>query len=178
MVRGDLGHIVMVVVIDLDQFGAVVVIMIVIMIVIMVEPVLRPMLVVVILLLFLGSAGSIRLVAVAATIAVTVAAVAPRALFLGFGFLEILAHQGFAVGDRDAVIVRMDFTEGQETVAIAAIFNEGSLQRGFDPGYLGEIDIAFERVPAGDLDVEFFKPAAVHHRNAGFFRVGGVDQHN
>jgi hypothetical protein len=124
----------------------------------------------------LATAAAIAVpVPVAVLVAITAAA---RLVIVGLGFLDILAHQGFAVGDRDAVIIGMDFAEGEEAMAVAAIFHEGSLQRGFDPGYLGEIDIAFERVPAGDFDVEFFKPAAVHHRDAGFFRVGGVDQHN
>jgi hypothetical protein len=72
----------------------------------------------------------------------------------------------------------MDFAEGQEAVAIAAILDERRLQRRFDPCYLREIDIAFERASARNLDVKFFQLLSVDHRNPGFFRVGGVDQHN
>jgi hypothetical protein len=113
-----------------------------------------------------------------ATAIAVAAATATPALFFLFRILDILAHQGFAVGDRDAIVIGMDFAEGQEAMAVAAILNKSGLQGRFDPGYLSEIDIAFKRVPAGDFDVELFKPAAIHHRNAGFFRVGGVDQHN
>ena len=88
------------------------------------------------------------------------------------------AQQPFAVGDRDAVIVGVDFAEGQEAVAIAAIFDERRLQRRFDAGYLREIDVSFERASAGDLDVKFFQLPSVRHRDPGFFRVGGVDQHD
>jgi len=53
-------------------------------------------------------------------------------------------HDGFAVGDRNLVVVRVDFVEGQETVAIAAEFDERRLKRWFDPGYFGKVDIAFD----------------------------------
>jgi hypothetical protein len=88
------------------------------------------------------------------------------------------AQQPFAVCDRDAVIVRMDFAEGQETVAVAAILDERRLKRRFDAGYLREIDISFERASAGDLDVKFFQLPSVRHRDPSFLRVGGVDQHD
>ena len=51
--------------------------------------------------------------------------------------LHHVAHQRFAVGHRDLVIVRMDFVEGQEAMAIAAIFHERSLKARFDPSDLG-----------------------------------------
>ena len=45
--------------------------------------------------------------------------------------------QRLPVGDRDLVIVRMDFGERQEAVAVAAVLDERRLQRRFDPRYLG-----------------------------------------
>src|SRR4051794_39535491 len=59
-----------------------------------------------------------------------------QALFLG-RVLGFLAQQGFAIGLRDLIIIGMDFAEGQEAVAIAAIVDERRLQRRFDPGNLG-----------------------------------------
>ena len=52
-----------------------------------------------------------------------------RALF----FLD----QRLPVGDRDLVVVRMDFAEGEEAVAVAAVVDEGGLQRRFDARDLG-----------------------------------------
>ena len=48
-------------------------------------------------------------------------------MFLGIVFL-LLAQQGLTVGHRNLVIVGMDFREGQEAMAVAAIFHEGRLQ--------------------------------------------------
>ena len=36
--------------------------------------------------------------------------------------------QGLTVGDRNLIVVGMDFAEGQETMAVAAIFDERRLQ--------------------------------------------------
>ncbi|MFC7691387.1 hypothetical protein ACFQY5_19255 [Paeniroseomonas aquatica] len=71
----------------------------------------------------------------------------------------------------------MDFGEGQEAVAVAAVFHEGGLKAGFDPDHLGQVDIALERTFGRGLEVEFLEPRAVQHHHAGFFRVGCVDQH-
>ena len=57
-----------------------------------------------------------------------------RALFL--------VDQGLPVGDRDLVIVGMDFAEREETVTIAAVIDEGGLQRRLDARHLRQIDIA------------------------------------
>ena len=63
----------------------------------------------------------------------------------GFGFL--VGEQRLPVGIRDLVIVGMDFREGEEALAVAAIFDKGGLQRRFNPRHLGKIDIALERPP-------------------------------
>jgi hypothetical protein len=50
-------------------------------------------------------------------------------LFLGLAMGALVGFdQGLPVGDRDLIIIRMDFAEGQETVAVTAIFDEGCLQ--------------------------------------------------
>jgi hypothetical protein len=49
-------------------------------------------------------------------------------LFLGFAMGAFVGlDQGLTVGDRDLVIVGMDFAEGQEAVAVTAIFDKGGL---------------------------------------------------
>lgn len=92
--------------------------------------------------------------------------------------LRSLAHQRFAVGDRDLIVVGVDFVEGQEAVPVAAVLDEGGLQAGFDPGYLGEVDVAPKLALRSDLEIKLLDPGAIHHHDAGFFRVGGVDQHS
>jgi hypothetical protein len=116
-------------------------------------------------------------VAVARTAAVTVGG-AVLALFLGLAMGALVGlDQRLTVGDRNLVIIRMDFAEGQETMAVAAIFDEGRLQRRFYPRDLGEIDIAAELLALGGLEIKFFDAIAADHNDPGLFRVGGVDQH-
>ena len=88
-----------------------------------------------------------------------------------------LGHDGFAVGDRDLVVVRVNFVEGQEAVAVAAVFNKGRLQAGLYAGDLGEIDVAAKLAFGFRLEVELFNLASVHDGDAGFFRVRRIDQH-
>jgi hypothetical protein len=101
-----------------------------------------------------------------------------------FAFLLGLAVGAFVsldqrlpVGDRNLVIIRMNFAEGQEAVAVAAIFDEGGLQRRFDPGDLGEIDVAAKLFALGCLEIKLFNAIAADHDDPGLLRVGGVDQH-
>jgi hypothetical protein len=110
----------------------------------------------------------------------------PRTAAVGtiFGFflgLAVRAFVGFdqrlTVGDRDLIIVGMDFAEGQEAVPVAAIFDEGGLQRRLYPRDLGEIDIAAQLLALGGLEIKLFDAIAAHHDNPGLFRVGRIDQH-
>ena len=57
-------------------------------------------------------------------------------LFLS-GVFGLLTQQGLAVSLGDLIIVGMDFAEGEKAVAVAAIIDEGRLERRFDPGDLG-----------------------------------------
>ena len=93
------------------------------------------------------------------------------------GVVVRLGHDGFAVGDRDLVIVGVDFVKGQKAVAIAAVFNKGRLKAGLYAGDLGEIDVAAELAFGFRLEVELFNLASVHDGDAGFFRVRRIDQH-
>jgi hypothetical protein len=120
-------------------------------------------------------------IAAAARIAMPRTAVAAGAVFGFFLGLAMRAFvgfdQGLTVGDRNLVIVGMDFAEGQEAVAIAAIFDEGGLQRWLYAGDLGEIDISTQLFSLSCLEIKFFDAIAAHHDNPGLFRVGGIDQH-
>ncbi|WP_283811278.1 hypothetical protein [Bradyrhizobium sp. AC87j1] len=112
-------------------------------------------------------------------VARTAAAVgAVLALFLGFAMgLFLGLDQCLPVGDRDLVVVGMDFAEGEEAVAVAAIFDEGGLERGFDPCDLGEVDIPAQLLALRGLEIKLFDAIAADHDDPGLFRVGGIDQH-
>jgi hypothetical protein len=100
------------------------------------------------------------------------------AFFLGLAVSALVGFdQRLTVGDRDLIVVRVDFAERQEAVAVAAIFDERRLQRRFYARDLGEIDIAAELLALGGLEIKFFDAIAADHNDPGFFRVGGVDQH-
>ena len=99
---------------------------------------------------------------------------------LGFALVRLLVlarlllpalQQALPVGDRDLVVVGVDFAEGQEAVAVAAIFDEGGLQAGLYADDFGEVDVAFELLLGRGLDVEVFEAVTVQHHHAGFFRV-------
>ena len=83
--------------------------------------------------------------------------------------------QGLTVGDRDLIIIGMDFAEGQKAVAVTAILDEGRLQRGFYPRDLGEVDVAAQLLALGGLEIKLFDAIAADHNDPGLFRVGGID---
>ena len=85
-------------------------------------------------------------IAAAARVAMPRAAVAAGAVFGFFLGLAMRALVGFdqrlTVGDGDLVIVGMNFAESEKAVAVATIFDEGGLQRRFDPRDFRQIDVA------------------------------------
>ena len=120
-------------------------------------------------LTFYGSAAHALLVAVmiasAAARTATAATGASTATGAGFmlGFRStvrafVFGDQRLTVGDRDLIIVGMDFAEGEKAVAVAAVIDERRLKRRFDAGYLGEIDIAADLAAVRGFKVEFLDP--------------------
>ncbi len=119
-------------------------------------------------------------VAAAARVAVARAAAvgAILGLLLGLAMGAFVGlDQRLAVGDRDLVIIRVDFAEGQKTVAVAAILDEGGLQRWLDARDLGEIDVSAQLLALGGLEIKLFDSIAADHDDPGLFRMGGIDQH-
>jgi hypothetical protein len=116
-------------------------------------------------------------VAMARTAAVAVGG-AILVLFLGLAMGAFVGlDQRLTIGDRDLVIVGMDFAEGEEAVAVAAIFDEGRLQRRLYARDFGEVDIAAQLFALGGLEIKFFDAIAADHNDPGLFRMGGIDQH-
>ncbi len=95
-------------------------------------------------------------------------------LGLGGGFL---IEERLTVGHGDLVVVGMDFVEGEEAVAVAAVLDEGSLQGRLNARHLGEIDISPKQLPGGGFEIEFLYAAVAEHHDPGLFRMGGVDKH-
>src|SRR5712671_1065583 len=80
------------------------------------------------------------------------ATAASAAIRLGLGVAMgafLLVDQRLPVGDGDLVIVGMNFAEGEEAVAVAAVIDEGSLKRRLDPRDLGEIDVTAKLLAVG-----------------------------
>ncbi len=99
-------------------------------------------------------------------------------LGVGFALLaRFLGEQRLPVGDRDLVVVGMDFRERQEAVPVAAVIDEGRLQRRLYARDLGEIDVTAKLLAVGALEVEFLDAISTQHHDPGLFRVGRVDQH-
>ena len=96
-------------------------------------------------------------------------------LRLGIGAL--FRDQGFAIRNRDLVVIGMDLGKREEPMAIAAIVNERSLKRWFDPCYFCEIYISGELPFVFGFKVKFLNLVSVNHHDAGLFRVGGIDKH-
>jgi hypothetical protein len=120
-----------------------------------------------------AAAALVAVARTAATVAGTI-----LALFLGFAMGAFVGlDQGLTVGNRDLIIIGVDFAEGQEAVAVAAILDEGRLQRRLYARDLGEIDVAAQLFALSGLEIKFFDAIAADHNDPGLFRVGGIDQH-
>ncbi len=59
----------------------------------------------------------------------------------------------------------------------AAIFDKRRLQRGLYTDDLGKVDVALELPFGSGLNVKVVESLAVQNHDAGFLRVGCVDQH-
>ena len=99
----------------------------------------------------------------------------PGVDFEGGEFL--LVEQRLTVVHRDLIIVRMDFAEGQEAVAVAAEIDEGRLQGRFHPRDFRKIDIAFDLFFECGLDIVFVETVAGCDDNPDLFRVRAIHKH-
>ncbi len=120
--------------------------------------------------------------AIGATLAVAIAAAAPSGAVIGVGIggagvALFLFDQRLPVGDRNLIVVGMDFGERQEAVAVAAVIDEGRLQRRLDARDLGKIDVTAKLLAVSGLEVEFLDAVAAQHHDPGLLRMGRVDQH-
>ena len=111
-----------------------------------------------------------------ADIAVDIFQVLARSAGLAFK-LFLLVEQRLTVVHRDLIIVRMDFAEGQEAVAVTAEIDEGRLQGRFHPRDFRKIDIAFDLFFECGLDIVFVETVAGCDDNPNLFRVRAIHKH-
>ncbi|PAV92956.1 hypothetical protein WR25_07198 [Diploscapter pachys] len=81
--------------------------------------------------------------------------------------LRLFAQQRVAVFLGNLIVIGVDFAEGEEAVAIAAVIDERRLQRRLDARHLGEIDVALELLAFGGFEIELFDPSPRAWRSGG-----------
>src|SRR3984957_2494129 len=92
-----------------------------------------------------------------AAMARTAAARAVLGFFLRLAMGTLIGFdQRLTIGDGDLIVIGMNFAEGEKAVSVAAIFDEGGLQRRFDPRHLRQIDIAARLFALRGLEIKFF----------------------
>ena len=103
---------------------------------------------------------------------------APVGLVFGVALGALLfVDQRLPVGDRDLVVVGVDFAEGEKPVAVAAIVDKGGLQRRLDARHLRQIDVAPQLFAVCGFKVEFLDAVTAQDDHPGFLRMGRVDEH-
>src|SRR5579859_8133759 len=82
---------------------------------------------------------------------------------------RFLGNKRLPVGDRDLIVVGMDFREGQEAVPVAAVIDESRLQRRLNARDLGQVDVTAKLFAVGTLEVEFLDAISTQHHDPGLF---------
>src|SRR5690606_22437042 len=74
-------------------------------------------------------------------------------------------------------VVAGDFLQRQETVALAAVLDEGGFKRGLDAGDAALVDVGLFLFLGGLLDVDVVQVLAIDDGDAQFLCLRRVDQH-
>src|ERR1700730_2897541 len=90
---------------------------------------------------------------------------------------RLFLDQGLTVGNRNLIIIRVDFRESKKPMPVAAVVDEGGLKRRLDPHDLGEINIAAKLFLAGGFEIELLDPVTAKDDHSGFFGVRRIDKH-
>jgi hypothetical protein len=91
--------------------------------------------------------------------------------------LWALVRKRRSVADRNAIVIGVNLAEGEEAVAVAAEIDEGRLERGLYPRDFREIDVSFDLLLGGSLEIEFIETVAVENDDPGFLRMRRIDKH-
>src|SRR4029077_16247327 len=89
----------------------------------------------------------------------------------------LLVDQRLPVGDGDLVVGGRNFAEDEEAGAVAAVLDEGRLERGLHAGDLGEIDVTAKLLAVSRLEVEFLDSTSTYHDHPSLLGMGRVDEH-
>ena len=71
----------------------------------------------------------------------------------------------------------MDFAESEETVPVAAVIDEGRLERRLDSHHLRKINVSPQRLALGGFKIEFFDPLPANDDDTRLLGMGGIDEH-
>ena len=85
-------------------------------------------------------------------------------------------YQSLAVLDRNAIVIGVNFAEGQESLPVAAIFNKGGLKRRFDARHACQINVAFELLAVFGFVIEILNTGAAQQDNPCLFGLSPVDK--
>ena len=92
-------------------------------------------------------------------------------------FLDQLADAGAVVIDARGEVFAGHFLQGEEAVALAAVFDEAGFQRGLDPGDAALVDVGLLLFLGRNFDIEVEQVLAVHDGHTQLFTLSRVDQH-
>src|SRR5690606_9045747 len=88
-----------------------------------------------------------------------------------------LLDAGLVVVDARGEVVAGDLLQRQESVALAAVLDEGGFQRGLDADDPALVDVGLLLFPGGLLDIDVVQGLPVDDGDAQFFCLRRVDQH-
>ena len=93
-------------------------------------------------------------------------------------FAQQFLDAGLVRVDAALEVIAGDFLQRQEAVAVAAVFDEGRLQRRFQPGDAALVDVGLLLFPGRLFDVDVVQVLAVDDGHAQLFGLRGIDQHS
>src|SRR5690606_3133079 len=93
-------------------------------------------------------------------------------------FAQQFLEAGLVRVDPGLEVVAGDFLQRQEAVALAAVFDEGGLERGLEPGDAALVDVGLLLFLRRLLDVDVLRGLAIDDRDPQFFRLRRVDEHS
>jgi len=91
---------------------------------------------------------------------------------------SFLPRRGPALVVAFGVVFRAHVPQGQETVLLAPVIDEGGLEAPFDLHHDPFVDVARDGVPHGHPDVVLDELAVLHDGHPFLLGVNGVDQHH
>ncbi len=91
--------------------------------------------------------------------------------------LCLFLKQRLAIGDRNLIIIWMNFRKGKKAVSIAAVIYKRGLQRRLDAGDLGQVYVTAQRPFVCRFEVELFDAVTSKDHHPSLFRVRSVDYH-